>query len=65
MHVINFEKASEIKLGRGHESDIRVTDISVSRVHASVVHNNGKFYFRDENSKFGTLMSLAQPRLLE
>jgi pSer/pThr/pTyr-binding forkhead associated (FHA) protein len=24
-----------IKLGRGHDSDIRITDISVSRTHAT------------------------------
>jgi pSer/pThr/pTyr-binding forkhead associated (FHA) protein len=25
---------NEIKLGRGHDADVRVTDISVSRLHA-------------------------------
>jgi predicted component of type VI protein secretion system len=65
MHVVNFQKKSEIKFGRGHESEIRVTDISVSRIHATIVHQSGKFYLRDENSKFGTLMSLDRPRLLE
>jgi pSer/pThr/pTyr-binding forkhead associated (FHA) protein len=27
------------KLGRGHESDVRVSDISVSRCHALVKYN--------------------------
>jgi len=30
MHVIHFSTTKEIKVGRGHESNIRVTDISVS-----------------------------------
>lgn len=36
MHVIHFTKVKEIKVGRGHESDIRVTDISVSRIHGII-----------------------------
>lgn len=32
---IRLDQGKEIlKIGRGHDSDIRVTDISVSRVHA-------------------------------
>jgi len=27
---------NEIKLGRGHDADVRVTDISVSRFHALI-----------------------------
>jgi hypothetical protein len=26
----------EIKMGRGHDTDVRVTDISVSRLHAYI-----------------------------
>ena len=46
------------KLGRGHESDVRVSDISVSRCHALVKYNgdNGRFYLEDNLSKFGTLV---------
>jgi hypothetical protein len=46
------------KLGRGHESDVRVSDISVSRCHALIKYNqiNGKFYLEDNLSKFGTLV---------
>jgi pSer/pThr/pTyr-binding forkhead associated (FHA) protein len=46
------------KLGRGHESDIRVSDISVSRCHALIKYSeeNGNFYLEDNLSKFGTLV---------
>lgn len=46
------------KLGRGHESDVRVSDISVSRCHALIKFNseNGKYYLEDNLSKFGTLV---------
>jgi FHA domain len=31
----------EFKLGRGHESDLRINDISVSRLHAKIKLING------------------------
>ena len=46
------------KKGRGLEVDIRLSDISVSRLHATIVHENNHFYLTDENSKFGTLVLL-------
>lgn len=50
----------KITLGRGHESDVRINDISVSRTHASITFNptNGKICIRDLKSKFGTLVLL-------
>jgi hypothetical protein len=44
------------KLGRGHESDLRINDISVSRCHAKIKLENGKFMLEDNQSKFGTLV---------
>ena len=41
--------------------DIRITDISVSRKHAILHYENGKFFLEDNNSKFGTLILLKQP----
>ncbi len=47
----------KITLGRGHESDVRINDISVSRTHAVLIFNQatGKICIRDLKSKFGTL----------
>lgn len=46
------------KLGRGHESDVRVSDISVSRCHAILKYdsNDHGYYLEDNLSKFGTLV---------
>jgi len=46
------------KMGRGHESDLRVSDISVSRCHAVIKFNpeEKSFYLEDNLSKFGTLV---------
>ena len=44
------------KLGRGHDSDLRINDISVSRCHAVIKFKNDGFYLTDNMSKFGTLV---------
>ena len=59
VHLIMPDMEKKIfKLGRGHESDIRVSDISVSRCHALIKYSeeNGNFYLEDNLSKFGTLV---------
>lgn len=47
-----------IRLGRGHQCDLRVSDISISRVHALLKYKDGKFLIFDNESKFGTLILL-------
>jgi pSer/pThr/pTyr-binding forkhead associated (FHA) protein len=59
IHVINLND-QKITLGRGHESDVRINDISVSRTHACITFNltNSRICIRDLKSKFGTLVLL-------
>jgi FHA domain len=62
IHVINMLHINEIKLGRGHDADVRVTDISVSRFHASLRKSpKGYFIIEDNHSKFGTLALIKSP----
>lgn len=57
VHVLMFlENEGFFILGRGHESDLRISDISVSRQHAKIFMKNNKFYMEDLKSKFGTLV---------
>ena len=42
------------KVGRGNDQDLKLNDISVSRSHAKIAFNKGKFYLQDNISKFGT-----------
>lgn len=44
------------KLGRGHEADLRINDISVSRCHAFIKFKKDQFLLEDNMSKFGTLV---------
>lgn len=50
------DQQSEFKLGRGHESQVRINDISVSRCHAIIKCKPDGFYLEDNTSKFGTII---------
>ena len=56
------DKKSDFKLGRGHESEVRINDISVSRCHAKfsaiIKCKQDGFYIEDNTSKFGTIILL-------
>lgn len=60
-YIINMKNKNTIRLGRGHDSDIRISDISVSRFHAMIKFHNGSFYLKDNDSKFGTLIQYKRP----
>ena len=51
-----IDSGDSFVLGRGHESDVRISDISVSRSHAKISFKNKKFILEDTGSKFGTLV---------
>lgn len=63
--VLNLNNnKTQFKIGRGHDNDIRISDISVSRLHA-MIHRDGKdFILKDNNSKFGSLVCIRKPLLL-
>ena len=55
-------------MGRGHESELRVSDISVSRCHAILKYDAERthsYYLEDNLSKFGTLVLQDSPIELE
>jgi len=58
-------ESQTIKIGRGHECDLRENDISVSRLHAYIKYQDGHFTILDNNSKFGTLIFLRKDLPIE
>jgi FHA domain len=57
VHVIDMDAKSMIRVGRGHDCQVRITDISVSRLHAFFRKSTrGDFLLEDNGSKFGTLV---------
>jgi hypothetical protein len=62
IHVVNMLATETVKIGRGHDVDVRITDISVSRLHAVIKRSEkGYFYLQDNKSKFGTLALTRNP----
>eukprot|EP00826_Nyctotherus_ovalis_P014467 TRINITY_DN14034_c0_g1_i13.p1 TRINITY_DN14034_c0_g1~~TRINITY_DN14034_c0_g1_i13.p1 ORF type:complete len:180 (+),score=27.89 TRINITY_DN14034_c0_g1_i13:101-640(+) len=53
--VIPNAAKNTFKIGRGHESELRINDISVSRLHAQLKCTPDGYFIEDNNSKFGTL----------
>jgi hypothetical protein len=66
LYMIDFTNDYQVKLGRGHDSDVRIPDISVSRFHALIKKTEtGRFILEDNNSKFGTLGEISHPVMIQ
>lgn len=61
INVISFNDKKNIRLGRANDSDIRLSDISVSRNHANISLGQDGLLLNDVSSKFGTLVRVKQP----
>lgn len=64
-HIMSLADGKVMKLGRGRDNDVRITDMSLSRCHAKIRFEEGHFYLQDDNSKFGTLLQLTRRHRLE
>ncbi|XP_954288.1 FHA domain protein, putative [Theileria annulata] len=64
VHLVSMRDSKDLKLGRGHESDLRIPDVSISRYHANIRYENGQFYLEDHDSKFGTLVAMKRSRIV-
>ena len=65
IHMIPLQNKNNVRLGRGHDSDVRISDISVSRNHALIRCVQGHLYLEDNESKFGTLVQVRKPISLD
>lgn len=64
IHIIDLTSNQNFRMGRGHDCDLKISDISVSRIHAFLVVSKGKLYLKDNSSKFGTLVLKKDPIIL-
>lgn len=60
VHIVSVTGTNDITLGRGHDADVRISDISVSRCHATIKFKEGNFIIEDNSSKFGTLVKCTE-----
>lgn len=61
IHVFLLSAAEEFKIGRSVDSDMKIADISVSRLHAYIKIKNKFLVVEDNKSKFGTLVKIKEP----
>ena len=57
--VVPVSKAS-FEIGRRETNDLRLAGSEVSRDHAQIATENGKFVLRDRNSRYGTFVNGEQ-----
>ena len=63
LYIISLENNGKIRLGRGHDSDVLLSDVSVSRIHCFLSIENKNIFIEDNNSKFGTLILIQAPSI--
>ena len=61
VHVFYLGPYSEFKIGRSVDTDMKIADISVSRLHSYIRIVEDRLIIQDNGSKFGTLIKIKEP----
>jgi pSer/pThr/pTyr-binding forkhead associated (FHA) protein len=61
IHVFFLNKSTEFKIGRSIDTDMKIADISVSRVHSLIKIRDRQLFIEDNGAKFGTLVKVRDP----
>ncbi len=65
IYLISFDKKNAISIGRGQDCDVRLGDVTVSRLHSLLLKTkDNKIILKDAGSKFGTLILLQAKKML-
>ena len=62
LYILNFDNKNKISVGRGHDCDFKIGEITVSRSHMEMRLENNNLYLKDINSKFGTLIQVQESK---
>lgn len=64
IYIINFDTKNRITIGRSRDTDLRIKDVSVSRIHSAInLTDNKTITIKDLNSKFGTIVLLQNKKM--
>ena len=58
------QSVDEFRIGRSVETDMKIADISVSRVHSFIRVVKDELILDDNSSKFGTLVKIMKPKAI-
>ena len=64
IHIISFDRKNCINIGRTHECELSISELSVSRFHCIIHKDNGDLFLEDNASKFGTLILVQNNNML-
>jgi hypothetical protein len=64
VYLLRLNDTEKFKIGRSHEVEFHIEDISVSRFHGELVVKDNKVFIQDYKSKFGTQILVKQPQIL-
>ena len=64
LYIVSINKDKEIRIGRGQQCSILLSDVSISRIHCFFIVRGKNVYLKDNDSKFGTLV-LIQPKSIK
>jgi len=65
IYIISFDEKNSISIGRGQDCDVRLADVTVSRMHSQFLRTkDNKIIIKDAGSKFGTLILLQAKKVL-
>ena len=65
IYIISFDEKNSISIGRGQDCDVRLADVTVSRMHSLFIRTkDNKIIIKDAGSKFGTLILLQAKKVL-
>ena len=65
IYIISFDTKNRITIGRSHSSDMKLFDVTISRLHSILLRTkDNKILIKDACSKFGTLILLRAKNML-
>ena len=60
VHLISLNESQSATIGRANYSDLKISDLTVSRTHCKIRMMNDDFFIADRESKFGTLVEMSR-----
>lgn len=64
IYILNFSSKNILTVGRGHDCDFKIGEITVSRQHMEMKMENNNLFIKDKGSKFGSLLLIMNYKKL-
>ncbi|CAI2362210.1 unnamed protein product [Moneuplotes crassus] len=65
VYILNLEETGNYRVGRSHEVEFHIEDISVSRFHGELQVTQNKVFMQDYKSKYGTQILVKGEQIID